>query len=92
MVVSNGWTVSDDLTDEWFKTNYDKFAAYGRDIEKLFSYCKISHGRRIYGKPDQTRLMLTKEDVDKGLSVFEHNQIKDPSVGIRKEILSTLYA
>jgi len=92
MVVSNGWRVSDDLTDEWFKTNYDKFAAYGRDIEKLFSYCKISHGRRIYGKPDQTRLMLTKDDVDKGLSVFEHNQIKDPSVGIRKEILSTLYA
>lgn len=91
MVESNGWVLDNDITNEWFKDKHDKFKAYGRDMEKLFSYCKICHGRRIYGKDSSIRLTLTNEDLNAGLNTFEINQMKDPNESVRKQILNTLY-
>ena len=50
-VVENEWIldIPHDVLENWFRTNHAKFAHYGRDMELLFSYCKVIHSRRIYG-------------------------------------------
>ena len=58
---------------KWFEKKKDTFKHFGRDMELLFSYSKISHGRRIYGKPSELRKHLTMEDLDAGYATFLAN-------------------
>jgi len=57
----------------WFKTKQDSFKHYGRDIEQLFSYTKMSHSRRIFGKSNEFRKRITIEDLDCGYAKFNKN-------------------
>ena len=57
----------------WFKTKQDSFKYYGRDIEQLFSYTKMSHSRRIFGKSTEFRKRITLEDLDCGYAKFNKN-------------------
>jgi hypothetical protein len=59
--------------EQWFSRNHSAFKNYGRDMELLFSYTKISHGRRIYGKPDELRKIITLEDLDNGYAILLKN-------------------
>lgn len=76
-VEQNGWTIdniSTNRTLEWFTKQKDHFIHLGRDMELLFTYTKIAHGRRIYGKPADLRKKLTIDDLDNGLKAFlKHN-------------------
>ena len=38
-------------------------------MELLFSYTKIAHGRRIYGKDVSLRKQITQADLEKGYDV-----------------------
>ena len=58
---------------KWFEKKKDNFKHFGRDMELLFSYSKIAHGRRIYGKPAELRKKLSLEDLDAGYSTFLAN-------------------
>jgi SpoVK/Ycf46/Vps4 family AAA+-type ATPase len=61
-----GWVLSDGVAnEEWFKENMDFFKNYGRDVENLFSKCKICHYRRIFGK-SEGRHVLTMKDLENG--------------------------
>ena len=60
----------------WFGKMEQKFRNYGRDIELLFSYTKISHGRRIYGKSNILRKKITMEDIKGGFDIFSKNMIE----------------
>lgn len=73
---SSGTTPSTLL--EWFKSHKKDFVFFGRDMEFLFTYTKIAHGRRIYGKPPELRKILTLADLDQGYKQFIKNTDKKP--------------
>jgi SpoVK/Ycf46/Vps4 family AAA+-type ATPase len=83
-VRDNKWEFEDvsEIPHSWFEKNKDHFKRFGRDMENLFTYTKIAHGRRIYGKSIAHRKSINKEDLEKGFEVFlKHKQDKTrPSV------------
>jgi hypothetical protein len=89
MVNDTDWKFSNDnvLTDQWFEKNKDDFKHYGRDMELLFTYTRIVHSRRVYGKPIEERKRLSLEDFTKGLELMQSNKKKKT----RNTILDTIY-
>jgi SpoVK/Ycf46/Vps4 family AAA+-type ATPase len=63
----------------WFERNKDSFVFFGRDMESLFTYVKISHGKRIYGKEEEYKKKITMEDLDAGYSIFLKNKEIQPA-------------
>jgi len=59
--------------EKWFEQKIGEFTFFGRDMELLFSYTKISHGRRIYGKTDDLRKKITMVDLENGYLLFVKN-------------------
>jgi len=74
-VCENNWelTIQDDVLLKWFKINYKTFRHYGRDMEQLFSYIKMSHGRRVYGKDPDLRKKINVQDLERGFAIFNEN-------------------
>ena len=67
-----------EIPNIWFEKRIKTFKHYGRDMDSLFTYTKISHGRRIYGKPVEYRKKISMDDLDKGYELFIKNkQIKE---------------
>ena len=59
IVFDSEWKLKDDaLSLEWFKENCSKFTHYGRDMEQMFTYTKICHSRRIYGKNEEKKTLI----------------------------------
>ena len=74
-VIDNGWLYDTTIClEKWFTKNKSAFTNYGRDMESLFTHTKISHSRRIYGKPDEQRKFLTMTDLEKGYEMFVKNK------------------
>lgn len=71
----NEWEC-EELSEDWFKKNYTQFSSYGRDMEQLFTYTKICHSRRVYGKEKDLRKIITMKDLEKGLGIFMSNRKK----------------
>lgn len=67
-----GWTPPENLTIAWFEKRKAQFTQFGRDMESLFSYTKIQHGRRIFGLSGKK--ILTMEDLEKGYEIFLKNK------------------
>ena len=74
------------IHEKWFNKRKDEFVNYGRDIEALFTYVKICHGRRIYGCDVEMRKILTSEDLDAGYQMLIANREKKTN-----DFMSTLY-
>jgi Holliday junction resolvasome RuvABC ATP-dependent DNA helicase subunit len=74
-ITCNDWKISveQDQLLKWFQSKRVEFKSFGRDMELLFSFTKISHGRRIYGKPIEVRKHITLEDLDNGFKCFQKN-------------------
>ena len=90
IVIDGKWMLDDEVTNEWFKKNNDKFKSYGRDVEVLFTYSKIAFSRRMYGNDIQER-KLTIYDLNNGLKTFENNKIEKTNEE-KKFIMNTLYS
>ena len=75
-VLENGWNIEKELQEDskWFEKNMSHFIYFGRDMELLFSYTKIMHSNRIYGKPIECRKILSLEDLNQGFSLFLKNK------------------
>uniref|UniRef100_A0A6C0HZC6 AAA+ ATPase domain-containing protein n=1 Tax=viral metagenome TaxID=1070528 RepID=A0A6C0HZC6_9ZZZZ len=72
-VEKNEWSfnsLDSTIGEKWFQLNKDSLPYFGRDIEALFTYTKIAHGRRIFGKGDEKK-NLTLEDLEKGFDTFK---------------------
>ena len=65
------WKLCPSITIDWFESKNKHFQDNGRSMEQLFSYSKISHAQRIYGKEPTLRKILTKEDLEKGFELYE---------------------
>jgi len=70
------WKVHEDfqIKEHWFHQNKESFLHYGRDMELLFSYVKISHAQRIFGKEKKDKRKVTEEDLEGGFQLFIQNK------------------
>jgi SpoVK/Ycf46/Vps4 family AAA+-type ATPase len=75
-VLENEWQFenSDDVQEKWFREKKDDFKSFGRDMEMLFTYTKICHSRRIYGKDKECRKKISIEDLNEGYKKFKNNK------------------
>lgn len=76
-VEENEWMTSfnEEFLEQWIGKYKKNFIHYGRDMEQLLSYCKIVHGRRIYGKTQHAKKELNEEDLKKGFEKFKLNSL-----------------
>lgn len=70
---SNGWSILCDTLELWFEKKKNNFKFLGRDMEMLFSYTKVAHGKRVYGMSPDNRKIITLEDLDAGFLIFSKN-------------------
>jgi stage V sporulation protein K len=80
MVNDSDWSFmnKDDVKVKWFDEKKKTFSHYGRDMEMLFTYMKVSHSKRIYGKSPEVRKKLTSEDLNDGYNTFmKHKKTKN---------------
>lgn len=77
-VNQQGWTIdpTGDNFINWFQQNYIHFKAYGRDMEKLWTFVKIKHAKRIYGQLDGFKC-ISLQDLKSGFLLFKEQQEKD---------------
>jgi hypothetical protein len=73
-VEDNTWSYSSDIDLKWFSQKKDSFQYNGRDMELLFSYVKVSHAQRIFGKDPKHKKIITIEDMDHGFEIFQENK------------------
>lgn len=78
IVRDNNWTFDerDSIKDDWFKSNYEYFKYFGRDIEVFFTKTKIAHSRRIFCNScsnNDPRYCITMNDLDNGFALFLQN-------------------
>ena len=85
-VNENNWKCDENINLKWFSSKKDHFLYNGRDMELLFSYVKIAHAQRVFGKPDNLKKIITHEDMCKGFEIFEENKKSK-----KKENLFSLY-
>jgi SpoVK/Ycf46/Vps4 family AAA+-type ATPase len=71
-----GWEFENDsdIVERWFQDKLANFKHFGRDMELLLTYVKISHGRRIYGKSKELRKKISLCDMKDGYDVFIKNK------------------
>lgn len=73
-IEKNKWSCDIDLiTEKWFEDRKTLFRYFGRDMELLFTYTKICHGKRIFGEKNKCQKMITMEDLENGFIVFQKN-------------------
>ena len=68
------WTYAKDIDVKWFSHKKEEFKYNGRDMELLFSYVKVSHSQRIFGKDPSLKKHITMEDMEKGFELFKENK------------------
>lgn len=89
LVRESEWKICNDITELWIESKKTDFPNYGRDMELLFSFTKIAHARRIYGKTDEIRKMITLGDLNRGYEIFMQNKKEDENKTLK--ILQTMY-
>jgi hypothetical protein len=78
-MLESGWEFIDGFMnekkkEEWFSKHKSLFTHYGRDMELLFSYVKISHAQRMFGKDISLLRKITEEDLEDGFQLFSQNK------------------
>jgi SpoVK/Ycf46/Vps4 family AAA+-type ATPase len=71
-VNDNNWkTDTENIPVSFFDKEKDVFEFFGRDIENLFSKCKIAHAKRVlFGNPSDKKI-ITEEDLIKGFELYK---------------------
>ena len=72
MITDIGWSI-DNISEKFFKDNYECFNNMGGDMETLLFICKIEHSKRTLFFPDQ-RKKINNEDLERGLKIFKVNK------------------
>ncbi len=66
-----GWTVHEGVGRDWLvrlvKDNKDQFRDQGGSIENFLTLLKVTHSKRIFGRPVEERKVLSKEDIEGAL-------------------------
>ena len=88
IVLQSEWNFLDNsqINEHWFKEKKDKFQGLGRDMEVLFTYAKMAHSLRIYGKDVDLRKKISLEDMNQAYKTFLDNAKKDESCSFMNSI------
>jgi hypothetical protein len=96
-VKDSGWSILSDSSSlinvSWFEKNKDYFPSYGRDIETFLSRVKIAHSKRVFGKDEKERCLISYQDMEKGFAMFLKNtdEKKREEEKERKRICASMY-
>ena len=72
------WSVKkNNINSDFFKDKLKFFPFYGRDIENLFSSCKIAHAKRVLYSDIKEKKIITKEDLINGFELYKQNNMND---------------
>ena len=79
LLAQEQWQWSNNVSDtqyllSWFNEKHDSFTYFGRDMESLLTHVKIAYARRIYGKEDTYKKIITIDDLNAGYSTFLENR------------------
>ncbi len=85
-VLDNKWFADDkEIPIDFFNENKEVFKFFGRDIENLFSKCKIAHAKRVlFSNPDEKK-NITKQDLINGYNLYK-NHIPDSTEKTNKNL------
>jgi len=90
IVTISDWKLDDGVKTDWFTTNHKRFKSLGRDMELLFTFSKISYGRRMYGNENVKDKLISLCDLNKGFEIFKNNK-PDKNHEMSNYLLSTIY-
>lgn len=88
------WKIDTELEksgQQWFKTHFNKFPCFGRDVETFLFKTKIAHSRRVYGQPPENKGELTLTDLNAGLEKFYSKEVAAEKLE-KQRMLNSLYA
>lgn len=88
IVMQSEWQMLDDtqINEKWFHEKKDKFQGLGRDMEVLFTYAKMAHSLRIYGKGIELRRKISLEDMNQAYKTFLDNIKKEETSSFMNSI------
>ena len=90
MVKKLGWTINEkDIKTNFFENNYSNFKNMAGDMETLLFNCKIAHGKRVFCKPNEKKI-LTLEDIKNGFDRFNDGR-GNKEKNIRDEVWKSMY-
>jgi SpoVK/Ycf46/Vps4 family AAA+-type ATPase len=93
----DGWEIweKDDekqIPLEFFTKNRDMFKYNGGDMENLWHLTKIAHARRIFGKSNDYKKKINKEDIQKAFDIYLNNdEVKNRKDDMKKYMMETMY-
>ncbi len=96
-IKDDGWEISENDEENqiplnFFERNREMFKYNGGDMENLWHLTKIAHARRIFGKSNDLKKKITKEDVFKAFDIYLNNdEVKNRKDDLKKYIRDTLY-
>jgi hypothetical protein len=97
MLKDSDWSIADQedafIHAAWFQKNINSFPCYGRDMETLLTKIKMSHSRRVFGKPETEKKKISGKDLEKGFELYlknDHIQ-KNREKKERNQLFSTMY-
>lgn len=75
----SGWQLNIDKTNllEFFKKHNNKLQYFGGDIDTLIMNCKTCHSRRIFGRSENLRKIVTYVDIECGFNKLLDHKDKD---------------
>lgn len=99
VINDNGWKcLEEEITDEFFENNLEKFPNFGGDMLSLFSYSKKSHSKRLlkiktYDELLKTKKVITPTDINIGFKLYcSGNGYKNEEMTeAEKKFLMTMY-
>ncbi len=96
-VKDDGWEIFEDNDEkqvplDFFTKNREMFKYNGGDMENLWHLTKIAHARRIFGKSNDIKKKITKEDIQKAFEIYLNNdEVKNRKDDMKKYLMETLY-
>tara|TARA_B100001093_G_scaffold190978_1_gene183470 strand:+ start:712 stop:1842 length:1131 start_codon:yes stop_codon:yes gene_type:complete len=85
-IIKSNWTLSDKITEDFFKDNELVFKYYGRDVENFLTQIKRCHSRRVFTLSNSEKTLVKIEDMKNALKLFKSQNKKD-----NREFLQYLY-
>lgn len=93
-VKDQGWKLDMEISklEKFIKDNMAHFKYYGRDMESLFTYSKIAHARKQFGKSPEKMRCISMENVKDGFDLFQKHRENRSTEICDPDFLNMLYS
>jgi SpoVK/Ycf46/Vps4 family AAA+-type ATPase len=91
-VLDYEWSVEPSgIPVEFFDKNRKSFPFFGRDVENLFSKCKVAHAKRVLYRMPEDKKKVTAEDLEEGFKIYTKDRSMDKKDTAFEEIKKMMY-